>query len=252
MSSVAADEKYDLMNINNNWNDKNERLIVSIGENAAGYKWMHEKSSSFYSYIHKGCSLLLIFLNTALSTETIISSDNNNLDILKRIFLYSATVLSLMQNFIKYEQLAMKHTLQSNEFSKLYHDVQLQMSMYRKNRVDANIYVSELITKLDSLVVAGPDIASYALRKFKKTFNNDDIALPNIADKIQRIEIIDETGHVHINTEENPKKLTRIAEISNIFAIQGDINDEEIEMKKIERKAKIEYETQRYNQYYQE
>jgi hypothetical protein len=45
-------DKLDLIALNNGWNDKNERIIISIGENAASYKWMHERSASYYKTTH--------------------------------------------------------------------------------------------------------------------------------------------------------------------------------------------------------
>ena len=63
--------KIDILLLNNAWNDKNERLIISIGENAASYKWMHEKSHSKYKLYNKILSILTILLNGVLSTQTI-------------------------------------------------------------------------------------------------------------------------------------------------------------------------------------
>ena len=55
-TSRLADDvlhKADLMRLNNGWNDKNERIIISVGENAASYKWMHEKCANYHKFIYK-------------------------------------------------------------------------------------------------------------------------------------------------------------------------------------------------------
>lgn len=264
-------DKIDIMSFNKNWNDNNERLVVSIGENAASYKWMHEQSSMFYNAIHKALGILLIFFNTALSTQTIVTDSSNNT--FTKSFIYLATILSVLQNFLNYEKIRIEHQSCASEFSKLYHDIQVQMSKYRKNRLDANDYVSEVITRLDTLIVGGPNIAYIAVWRFKKVFNNSEISLPDIADKIQRIEIISESpkqiGQINktlttppvrsdslpIQQQPQPrdtsKQLTRLDEISKHFRIQGDITDEEIQMKRLQRQARLKYEEDRYNKHKQ-
>lgn len=254
---VVQDETYDkldLMLLNQNWNDNNERLVVSIGENAASYKWMHEQSSLFYNAVYKGLTIFITILSTATTTKVTVTMET---DMIIKVLSYIVTVTTFILNFLNYEKLTIQHTTKSNEFSKLYHDIQLQMSKYRKNRNDANIYVSEVITKLDSLIVDGPQIPYIVIWRFKRLFNNSDISLPDIADRIQRIEIINELPKdIPKRDESLPsqpvalKRLTRINEIQSNFRINGDICDEELQMKKLIRnKAVMKYENERYSKH---
>ncbi len=226
--------KMDMITINNGWNDNNERVIISVGENAASYKWMHDKSAMYYSTIHKILSIILIIFNTGLSAETIVPYDTKDLgiDITRRVFTYIVTVISLLLSFLKYEKLAEKHLNQSSLYSQFYHDIQQQMCMYRKNRQNAIKYTSDKLKGYDSLIMNAPQIPLYVVNLFKSIFKNTEISIPDIADKIQKIDIITETPSVNkslgFEMDLCPNK-SNLNNIHNAFHIPGDITDIDIQ-----------------------
>jgi hypothetical protein len=266
--------KADLLVLNNGWNDKNEKIIISIGENSASYKWMHERCSSYHKNIYTFTSILLIVLSSGLSIETFIKSDYVA-KISTQIITYLATVTSVLQYFLKSEETGEKHLMAANEFSKLYHDIQQQMCMFRRDRINATKYVSDCLKLYDSLIINNPDINSYVLKKFKKTFKNSDISLPDIADKIQKIEIITENQSYNIknidnnsedysqdisnnftNTITNTHLSNNLASIHNAFQIHGDFSDKDLEninyteLQQIKNKLfKYNYEYERFLQH---
>lgn len=281
LTSRSILHKADLLVLNNGWNDKNEKIIISIGENAASYKWIHENCASYHRDVYKTISILLIILSTGLSTETFINSEDPIVKIIIRIIIYLITVISVSQNFLKSEETGEKHFMAANEFGKLYHDIQQQMCMFRRDRINATKYVSDCLKLYDSLIINNPDINSYILKKFKSTFKNSDIALPDIADKIQKIEIITEPQSYTITNidnnleeeyEENtinqnniniPKKnnlntnlSNNLASIHNAFQIHGDFSDKDLEninyteLQQIKNKLfKYNYEYERFLQH---
>jgi hypothetical protein len=244
--------KVDVIMLNNSWNDKNEKIIISIGENSASYKWMHERCSSFHKTIYKCTSILLIILSTGLTIGTILnnSGDYYILNILSQVMTYLITTISVLQSFLKSQETSEKHLTAANDFSKLYHDIQQQMCMFRRDRVNATKYVSDCLKLYDSLIINNPDINTNIITKFKKTFKNSDISLPDIADKIQKIEIITEpsfhnkiedlTKEIHEEESIETKKisfskkncspnLNNLASIHNAFQIHGDLSDKDLE-----------------------
>lgn len=241
--------KAEIMALNNGWNDKNEQIIISIGENSASYKWMHEKCAGYHKFVHKFTSILLIILSTVLSAETIIPNNDQcnsdfTLDIIRRVFVYMVTVLSVIQNFLKLEETSGKHLFAVGAFSNLYHDIQQQMCMFRRDRVNATKYVSECLKQYDSLVITSPDISSRILMKFKNTFKNSDIALPEIADKIQKIEIITEDpmqSNLNINNVNNVNNVNNLDandNVSDVVSNSGNLNIASFNLqKRIKRKG---------------
>lgn len=251
--------KAEIMALNNGWNDKNERIVISIGENAASYKWMHERSSSMYKLINQILNVVLIVFSTGLSAETILPDNSNNivLSVFRRIFTYVVTLISVLINFLKFEQLSEQHLNAATSFAKLYHEIQQQMCMYRRDRQNATKYVAEILKTYDNLIVNGPTINDIIIKQFKSKFENADISLPDIADKIQKIEIIAEplthaenttqtTVPNNANTKNASKGLSKdevvsnfvpntkrygicnLDQISQVFQIHGDISDSDI------------------------
>lgn len=255
--------KADIIHINNGWNDRNEQIIISIGENAAAYKWMHEKSANYHKVIHNITSIVLITLSTALSAETLIPNDSTNvsLNIIRQFMVYFVTVISIIQNFLKSQETSEKHSAAAEAFSALYHDIQQQMCRFRRDRLRATKYVSDSLKRYDSLIITNPTINSIILHSFKNTFKNTNISVPDIADRIQKIEIITEkqqpsmfnslnnnqlnNNPLNNNPSNNTKDLSinqqqnesinnlrcnnNLADIHNVFQIHGDITDKDLE-----------------------
>lgn len=187
------EDSLDILILNNGWNDINENLIVSIGENSMSYKWMHEKCSVKYARRNKALSLFTIVFNSILSVQTIFNNDQSMLlNIVFKIFIWIVTLISIINNFLDYQKLSAKHSFASNAFSELYRDIQKQTCLYRKDRLNAVKYVTNIFKKFDNLENTSPDIDNDILREFTKKFKDSNIQIPNIADKLSKIDIIKE------------------------------------------------------------
>jgi len=162
--------KADLMRLNNGWNDKNETIIISVGENAASYKWMHEKCANHHKFTHKFLSIFLIVLSTGLTAETIFpETDDFVLSIVKRTIIYVVNVLTVLQTFFRSEEVGEKHLVAAGAYSSLYHEIQQQMCMFRRDRINATKYVSDCLKQYDTLIINSPDINLFL--KFIYTYN---------------------------------------------------------------------------------
>lgn len=259
-------DKLDLIALNNGWNDKNERIIISIGENAASYKWMHERSASYYKTTHKSLSIVLILFTSGLSAESVLPNESGQIIIISRnIITYIITIISILQNFLKLEQMHEQHMSYAASFSKLYHEIQQQMCMYRRNRRNATKYLSDTLKKYDNLVINGPNIIQNVINNFKNTFKNSSISLPDIADRIEKIEIISEPIQASsIELQNKGQKrygrygICNLNQIHSAFQIHGDITDKDLEkantielqyLRKKFLKEKSNFEFQRYLQH---
>lgn len=255
--------------VNNSWNDKNERLIASIGENAVSYKWLHEKNAIYYKSINVILNVVVIIFSTGLSAQTFFPDESSSaLEISKRVFIYITNVLTVIVNYFKFTELSTKHTETANKFSELYHDIQQQLCMYRKDRYLATKYIQETFKKYDTIVVSSPDLTPYIVNKFKSTFKNTNLSIPNIADNIEKIEIITE-DNIQTNKVDNIEmsninmKSTKSNNLKNInkinsLIIEGDITDEDLKELKMDDinelrakgiLAKIKWEDQRYSNF---
>ena len=280
-------QKLNLININNGWNDNNEKIIISIGENCASYKWMHENCAVYHKCINILMNLLSIIFTSFLTAETFVKDDasDENIIIIRKTITYLLSVISLLQNFLNSEMLNSKHIHASNEFSKLYHDIQQQMCRFRRERKNATKYVSECLKHYDSLVINNPDINNFVLYKFKKIFGNNNV--PSIEDRFNKIEIITEQTYQNKSKKGSSSDLgsgdlgsgdlgsgdlgsgggenyttfnviknvnNNLSNINNIYKINGDISDNDlkkidsIELKRF-NEHKLRYEYNRFLQH---
>lgn len=263
-------KKSNLLFLNNGWNENNEKIIISIGENAASYKWMHEKNALLDKRGNDFISILLILLSTILSADTILSysqgETNETVTILIKVFIYIINILSVLQQFLKLQESSNLHMEYANSFIRLYHDIQQQMSTYRSHRLNASKYVSDCIKKFDSLIIKGPTINYFIVKHFKRKFDKSDISLPDIVDNIQKIEIVSEPIEVKeksikgkaINLKDQEHNNSNLRTMNNIFKIEGDISDTDVKdlnsseirrLKKNFLKAKSEFEYKRFLQH---
>lgn len=244
-NNTSVPSKLNNMNINNSWNDKNERLVVSIGENAAAYKWMHEKNATRLKSFHKFMNIAMVVFNTGLSAQTIIpqgETRNEAITIVSQVFIYIVTLISVLSNFLKYEELASKHSNFAMKFSELYHEIQQQMCMYRKDRHQATQYIQDTLKRFDEIVVSAPTIDNAIINQFKSTFKDSKTAVPSIVDRLDNIEIITDnvpppemtslvsskSGLMKSKTS-NLKALSKLSKPQHSLHIEGDITDNEME-----------------------
>lgn len=249
-AQLNVNDKLSNMNVNNSWNDKNERLVVSIGENAAAYKWMHEKNASRLKAFHKIMNLAMILFNTGLSAQTIIpqgETRNEIISIVSQVFIYIVTLISVLLNFLKYEELSVKHLNFAMKFSELYHEIQQQMCMFRKDRHQATQYIQDILKRFDEIVVSAPTIDNAIISQFKSTFKDSTTAVPSIVDRLDNIEIITDnipppamnilsTSSKSVLAKSKTSNLKALSKLSttrslkNSLHINGDITDNEIEV----------------------
>lgn len=262
VDSVA--HKLDVIELNNYWNDSNEDLIVSIGENAASYKWMHEKASSYYSLRHQIVSFMMVLLTIALSAESIILTENTEtIDIIRSVFTYLVTIVSIFQSFLKYETKAESHKNIALKYSVLYNNIRQVMTMYRKTRPIANDYIQKSIKIYDGLIMESLEIPVKIVSKYKKIVGVD-ISQPTIADRIQNINIISETpiksmfkkNETEIPVLEPTELEMRQINKGSTFDMMRDYNKKRIiddditdaEIMKV-KSAKLRYELERLNRH---
>jgi hypothetical protein len=255
--------KLDILIFNNGWNDKNEILAVRIGEKAIAYKWMHDKCANKDALISKLISIIIIVLNSILSVGTIFNISELNCTaphdpilIFQKIIVWLVSVIYIVQNLLKYNQLEQKHKHYSTLFSDLYFDIQQQMSMYRKDRLNAVKYVKYIYKKYDLYEQNGPDIDNKFYNDFKKKYENQNMPLP---DSINRIDIIQENDHNNqIQNKNNDvvinmKQPSNLTQITNLLKIDGDLSEnEDIPsqlLKNKAKKAKEDYEMVRFDEH---
>lgn len=229
--------KLEILALNNGWNDKNEKLIVSIGYNCGIYKQLHEQSSRFYKKLNKIINLSLLVLSIFLTTDSIINLLKDDiLLIVQKIIIFIVAIISIMNNFLKYGELSEQHLQASNRFNIVYNDIRNMMCIYRKNRINAVKYMQQTLKEYDQLEIESPEIPHRLIKKMETKIKTDDtykfkdITMPTsqfreIEVIIDKNEPINESFELNaFNVQQTPKQDTSI----NKFKINNMQNLEQI------------------------
>ena len=206
----------------NNWNENLEKILVSYGEKAQAYVWMHIESYSYYNTISNLIQILILVLSTILSAETIlptalitywqVETYNLTIMLIKNIITYIITILSILQNFFKFEQVKNNHKTALSTFMQLSSDISHTLCLKRADRPSGANYVAQKIKKYDELVMTSPNIPNHIINRFKKVFKNTTTSVPLIADNLQNIEVQDKSiiASIKQSNLQNIRSLTSI------------------------------------------
>jgi len=166
--------KLDILVFNNGWNDKNEQLIVNIGYNAGVYKKLHDKSALKYIHYNKILNISLLIFSIFLSTDSILNIlQGEILTIIQKIITFIVAFISVLNNFLKYEEKSTQHKQSSQAFNLIYNDIRNMMCIYRKDRTNAVKYIQNIIKEYDYLEISSPEISSYLIKQIKEEIEHD-------------------------------------------------------------------------------
>lgn len=258
-NSVSSDSvklnKVDILILNNGWNDKNEKLIVSIGYSANIYKNLHEKTAARYKFFDKLINLPLVILGVFLSTNAIADFLDNQYIIVRKLLIFVITILSVLNNFLNYSQLSTKHLYSAGSFNMIYNDIRNTMCIYRKDRQNAVKYIQSIMKEYDHLEVSCLEIPNKLIKamevktKTNKNYLDKNIVMPN--GNLQEIEIIveDEKGKFKINNKHNLNVIQSCFKIDGELCESDNITFDELHQSKVRGlNLQTEYEMKRlYN-----
>lgn len=224
--------KLDILVLNQGWNPNNEKFIVSIGENASSYKYMHEKVSARYITYDRVIKIFITICTIIVTADYYITLFQTTQvgSIIQTVISTMLAITSLVYNFLNYVELSKDHIHSASSFGILYHDIRNIMCLYRKDRPNAIRYIQHAIKEYDHLEVNGPDVPNWQLVDFEKKFKDKNISIPDVADRIQKIEIISEPGNIKTNVIDTTTTFkinnsSNLAQIQESFKIDGDLSE---------------------------
>jgi hypothetical protein len=229
--------KLEFLALNNGWNDKNEKLIVSIGYNCGIYKQLHEQSSRFYKKLNKIINLSLLVFSVFLTTDSVINLLKDDIIlIVQKIIIFIVAIISIMNNFLKYGELSEQHLQAANTFNLVYNDIRNMMCIYRKDRMNAVKYIQQTLKEYDQLEISSPEIPPRLIKRMETKLKTDDtykfkdITMPT--NQLREIEVIIDKNESPNNSFElnalNVKNTTTTQDTTNKFKINNMQNLEQI------------------------
>ncbi len=179
---------------NKSWNAQLEQMAKDLGEEAAAYKWMHEKSGRNCYKLGLAFTIIEMIIGTLVGGGVMgtVSNYLNQLwfKILCGVIVWLVAVMTGIQENLNYNGKSIEHRKASSNFSSLYHSIKEELSKYRRKRQDAHSFIKSNTLLYDSLVSAGPEISDRVMKEYLSTTRGSNIAVPIVVgDQIHEIEI---------------------------------------------------------------
>jgi hypothetical protein len=202
------------------WNDQTEKLLSSWSDIAAIYKWLHEESFRKYKKINNSFSIPIIILSTIAGTLSVSISGyvppqyvNYAQAGIGAMNIFTG-ILTTLQSLFKYAQISESHNNVKVGWSKLNRNIQIELSIGRESRKDADSFIKICKSEYDRLIEQSPIVEKDIIEAFKKVYReqeenkkkkakerakskypvseDDELVLPDICDSIAHTKVYKE------------------------------------------------------------
>ena len=170
------------------WTDNMENLMKQWGEKAAGLRFMHAHSGGQWKAFANKLAITGIVVTGVASTLSLVATRVDDQNINDGILFGVGgigLVSTLVQSFKKFynaEEKAADHGSVSKQFGSFYRYMTLQLGMSREDRDPADVLTTWALKEYERLQQEAPNLGGSSVALFKKTFTNENQAIPDIAE----------------------------------------------------------------------
>jgi len=158
------------------WTNETEALLQGWADISSCFKWMHENSFRKYSKVNNYFAIPIIILSTVSGTLNVSLQGYVPAQYLNvaqagigGLGIFTG-ILTTLQNLFKYAQLSESHNNVSIGWSKLNRNIQIELSVERSSRKDADSFIKICRSEYDRLIEQSPTIPLDIIDAFKKMF----------------------------------------------------------------------------------
>jgi len=191
------------------WNSSVERNIKDIGESCGGYSWMHINSATRDATIFSVLMYLTIIFPplSALFATIQLMTENEIFFIFVLIIGFTSSVVSAIVKFGKYQEKSTNHKSSAAQYASLGSNIRNQLSLYRKNRMDAGRYLQWVSKSFENLFVSSPLVDSGIYNEWIRIAKNNKLCVPKEYGSMTEIHTsVDFTG-INVNSlEHSPRR----------------------------------------------
>jgi hypothetical protein len=188
------------------WCEKQEKLLKSWAERAAGYRWLHNHARLYYKKQNDwlaypsiviasitgvgGFAVLNPSGNESVSMET-----KNKIMIVQYMFAFLNVLAGILTSISKFSQsstLADAHSLMCVQYSKYYRNIDMELSLDEGDRTCVIEFVKKCREEYDRLLDDAPDIPAISIQAFNIEFP-DRVNKPDVCNGLSII-VSDDTN----------------------------------------------------------
>lgn len=183
----ATLEKYTRTKKLESWSYKTECLLKEWAEKAAGYRWLHLRSSEMYLQYNNYLAYPIIIFSCIVGVgglSSISGQKPTDIELLAQYIFFSCniivSILSSVQRFNNFIEFSEKHTQAAIQYSKFYRLINMELSLERGDREYGIDFCKHSKTEFDRLLSTSPEVPLVIIKKFniehKDVLNKPDVA----------------------------------------------------------------------------
>lgn len=180
VATTVKKKKNNNFNTKNAWNPEIESFLKNIGEQAAGYQWMHEKSAAFFGTISKLVTLGIVILGAIIAfilTSTLFSQLESPYILIPvgvaNVLEIIMTILVGVLKTFGLENRKSRHDSRMNNFASLYNHIRRELSYYPKDRKYGPHFLSLSEQRFAFYKIAGPDIPGFIEWRYRRVLRRE-------------------------------------------------------------------------------
>lgn len=166
------------------WCDKQEKLLKSWAERAAGYRWLHNHARLHYKRQNDYLSYPSIVIASITGVggfavlnpsgnEDLNPSTRNKIMIVQYFFAFLNVLAGILTSIGKFSdsgRLAEMHSAMCVQYSKFYRNIDMELSLDEGDRTCVLEFVKKCREEYDRLLDEAPDIPSISIQAFNLEF----------------------------------------------------------------------------------
>ena len=175
----------DFHTITSDWSDNLEKVVKNIGESCRGYKWMNMYASRVTSWRHSVLMWLTIIFGPISGVLTAISFETYSdiVDIFIILFSFLTGIMSGIVKYSKYEQRSASHRAISAKYASLESSITNQLSLNKKDRVNAGKYLEWVSMSFEELFSSSPIVSEDIYNAWVNIAKKEGLTIPRELDE---------------------------------------------------------------------
>jgi hypothetical protein len=193
MDDASSIMEFGNINIQMEWNEEHEKILVDWADKAMCYRWLHSKATTKYSYQNALFTIPVIIISTVTGTANF-AQDRVPVEYIS-VFVMAvgalnilAGIISTIQQFLKISDLKESHRVCSIAWDKFYRNIKIELSKKPNERIPVVQMLKLCKEEYDRLMETSPNIGPDIITQFNATFKNtptfDKIKKPEICDSL--------------------------------------------------------------------
>ena len=183
----ATLEQYTRTKKTESWSTKTELLLKEWAEKAAGYRWLHLRSSELYVKYNNYLSYPIIIFSCIVGVGGLSSISGEKptpFELITQYIFFTCniivSILSSIQRFNNFIEYSEKHSQAAIQYSKFYRLINMELSVDRSDREYGLDFCKNSKNEFDRLLSTSPEIPIQIIEKFnidhRDVLNKPDVA----------------------------------------------------------------------------